>query len=155
MRKFGSLLELQSCVGEEIGVSDWIVVDQKRIDTFADATGDRQWIHVDPQRAATGPFGVTVAHGYLTLSLIPFLMSSAIQVEGVKMGVNYGLNKVRFPSPVKVGARVRGRCRLLGMEPLPLGGTLSGFQLSMEVTIECEGSSKPACVAETLSRRYC
>lgn len=154
MRTFSSLDELTTCVGQEVGVSEWVSIEQSRINAFADATGDQQWIHVDPERAAQGPFGAPIAHGYLTLSLIPLLTASAMKIEGTKMGVNYGLNKVRFPSPVKVNSRVRGRYRLVSVEPLPPVGKLTGFQVTMEVTIECEGSSKPACVAETVSRRY-
>lgn len=149
MKTFAKLQELQTQVGQEIGVSDWVTVDQKRIDLFAQATGDHQWIHVDPVRAAKGPYGGTVAHGFLTLALLPELGQAALQIGDVRMGINYGLNKVRFPAPVKSGARVRGRFKLLALEPLP-----GGAQLTMEVTIEIEGGDKPACVAESLSRRY-
>jgi acyl dehydratase len=155
MRRFDRLVDLESCIGEEIGLSDWVVIDQARIDAFAEATGDRQWIHVDPERAAKGPFGATIAHGFLTVSLIPMLTSQAMKIGDVKMGVNYGLNKVRFPAPVKVNSRVRGRFRLVSMEKLPSANGLQGFQLTIESTIECEGGPKPVCVAQTVSRRYC
>lgn len=154
MRKFDRLVDLESCVGGEIGVSDWVVVDQARIDAFAEATGDRQWIHVDPERAAGGPFGATIAHGFLTVSLIPMLTSQAMKIDDVKMGVNYGLNKARFPSPVKVNSRLRGRFRLISMERLASTNGLQGFQLTIESTIECEDLPKPVCVAQTVSRRY-
>lgn len=149
MTHYDKLQDLAPGVGQEIGVSDWVTVDQKRIDLFAQATGDHQWIHVDPVRAAKGPYGGTVAHGFLTLALLPELGQAALQIGDVRMGINYGLNKVRFPAPVKSGARVRGRFKLLALEPLP-----GGAQLTMEVTIEIEGGDKPACVAESLSRRY-
>ena len=149
MRTFSRLLDLQGLVGNELGVSDWVLVDQQRIDRFAQATGDHQWIHTDPVRAAAGPFGATVAHGFLTLSLVPLLFESGFAIDDVKMGVNYGLNRVRFMSPVRVGGRVRGQFKLLGYEPLE-----GGAQLTVQVTIELEGSPKPACVAETVSRRY-
>jgi acyl dehydratase len=149
MRTFEHLAELQALVGHEVAVSDWITVDQQRIDRFADATGDRQWIHIDPERAALGPFGATVAHGFLTLSLLPELSASAIEVRDTRMGVNYGLNRVRFPAPVPAGSRLRGRFRLLAYEPIA-----GGAQLTMEVTMEREGSDKPVCVAESVARRY-
>jgi acyl dehydratase len=154
MRKFESLSELQTLIGQEIAVSDWVDIDQKRIDLFAEVTGDHQWVHVDPVRAATGPFGATIAHGFLTLSLLPLLSASAMSIGDVKMGVNYGLNKVRFPSPVKVGSRLRGRISLVAMEPLPPMGALRGYQLTLSVIMECEGADKPACIAESVSRRY-
>jgi acyl dehydratase len=149
MRTFEHLAELQALVGQEVAVSDWITVDQQRIDRFADATGDRQWIHVDPVRAAAGPFGATVAHGFLTLSLLPELSASAIDVRDTRMGVNYGLNRVRFPAPVPSGSLLRGRFRLLAYEPIA-----GGAQLTMEVTMERQGSDKPVCVAESVARRY-
>jgi acyl dehydratase len=154
MREFDSIEELQPLIGQEVAVSDWITIDQERIDRFADATDDHQWIHVDPQRAQAGPFGTTVAHGFLTLALLPRLAQQAIAIRSTKMGVNYGLNRVRFPAPVAVGSRVRGRFTLQKIEILePLRG-MPGAQLVWEVTIECEGSSKPVCVAESVSRRY-
>lgn len=150
MREFETLAELGKHVGEEIGTSDWIVVTQEMIDTFADATGDHQWIHVDPERAASGPFGATIAHGFLTLSLLPRLGSASITIKDQKMGVNYGLNRVRFTAPVRAGARVRGRSTLVGFDPLPNNGA----QVTMNVVVELEGSDRPACVAEAISRRY-
>jgi acyl dehydratase len=144
-----TLSSLQQRIGEELAVSDWLTVDQATIDKFADATGDHQWIHVDKERAAKGPFGTTVAHGYLTLSLLPKLAESALKVDDVRMGVNYGLNRVRFPAPVPSGSRIRARLKLLAYEPID-----GGAQLVMEVTMEREGSDKPVCVAETVSRRY-
>ncbi len=149
MRRFARLAELQALVGQEIGVSDWVVVDQDRIDAFAHATGDHQWIHVDAERAAGGPFGATVAHGFLTLSLLPLLFETGFAIDDVKMGLNYGLNRVRFPTPVRAGSRVRGHFKLLSFEPLP-----GGAQLVVEATIELEGAAKPACVAQTVNRRY-
>ncbi|WP_329319755.1 MaoC family dehydratase [Streptomyces sp. NBC_01262] len=148
-RTFASLEELRAAVGEELGTSDWLEVDQKRIDLFAEATGDHQWIHVDPEKAATGPFGTTIAHGYLTLSLIPQFTFSLLKVEGVKMGVNYGVNKVRFPSPVPVGSRLRASSRLAEVTEVP-----GGAQIVTVVTIEREGGEKPVCVAETVARYY-
>ncbi len=150
MRVFENLAELAACAGEEIAVSDWVEVTQQRIDAFADATGDRQWIHVDPQRAAQGPFGTTIAHGYLTLSMLPMFMESAIELRGVRMSVNYGLNRVRFPAPVPVGSRLRARFRIASVEDVGNGG----LQIVTEATIEREGSEKPACIAETVARRY-
>lgn len=140
---------MQSFVGEAIGVSDWITVTQERIQLFADATGDHQWIHLDTERAKQGPFGTTIAHGFLTLSLLPEMSVSAFQVEGTKMGVNYGLNKVRFPAPVPSGSRLRGHFKLLKYEPLE-----GGAQVTVEVTMEREGSDKPVCVAESVGRRF-
>ena len=149
MTSFEHLADLQARVGEEVGVSDWITVDQQRINLFAEATGDHQWIHIDPERAAKGPFGTTIAHGFLTLSLLPEMSASAFQVRDTHMGVNYGLDRVRFPAPVPTGSRLRGRFKLLKYEPLE-----GGAQLTVEVTMEREGSAKPVCVAESLARRY-
>ncbi|WP_280152657.1 MaoC family dehydratase [Piscinibacter sp. XHJ-5] len=149
MKHFDKLADLQALVGHEIGTSDWITVDQKRIDLFADATGDHQWIHVDVARAKAGPFGAPVAHGFLTLSLLPEMAASAIEIADVRMGVNYGLNRVRFPAPVPVDSRLRGRFKLLAYEPLD-----GGAQLTMEATMEREGSPKPVCVAESVTRRF-
>ncbi|MEN8653060.1 MaoC family dehydratase [Streptomyces sp. 21So2-11] len=148
-RIFTSAEELRAGVGEQLGHSAWLEVDQKRIDLFADATGDHQWIHVDPEKAATGPFGATIAHGYLTLSLLPALVPQIMRVEGMKMGINYGTNKVRFPSPVPVGSRLRATAVL--KEVTDAGG---GFQVTAVVTVEREGAEKPACVAESVSRYY-
>ena len=149
MRSFEHLSDLATLVGQEVGVSDWITVDQRRIDGFAEATGDRQWIHIDPQRAAAGPFGTPIAHGFLTLSLLPEMSASAMQVRDTRMGVNYGLNKVRFTAPVPVDSRVRGSFKLLAYEPIE-----GGAQLTTEVTMQREGSDKPVCVAVSLARRY-
>ncbi|MEU8569752.1 MaoC family dehydratase [Streptomyces pathocidini] len=148
-RVFSSLDELRSAVGEQLGHSDWLEIDQKRIDLFAEATGDHQWIHVDPEKAAAGPFGTTIAHGYLTLSLLPVLVPQLMRVEGVRMGINYGSNKVRFPSPVPVGSRVRATGTIA--EVVEAGG---GVQLTTAVTVEREGGEKPVCVAEAVSRFY-
>jgi len=149
MRVFRSIAEMEPLVGQEIAVSDWIEVTQERIRLFAEATHDRQWIHLDAERAKAGPFGTTIAHGFLTLSLLPEMSASAFDVQGTRMGVNYGLNKVRFPAPVPSGSRLRGRFKLLRYEPLD-----GGAQVTMEVTMEREGSEKPVCVAESLSRRF-
>ncbi|MFC8509216.1 MaoC family dehydratase [Streptomyces sp. NPDC057411] len=148
-RIFTSAEELRAGVGEQLGHSDWLEIEQKRIDQFADATGDHQWIHVDPERAAAGPFGRTIAHGYLTLSLLPTLVPQIMRVEGMKMGINYGTNKVRFPSPVPVGSRLRATAVLT--EVTEAGG---GVQVTATVTVEREGGDKPACVAESVSRYY-
>ena len=149
MRSFDHLTDLQALVGETLGVSDWITVTQQRIQLFADATGDHQWIHHDAERAATGPFGTTIAHGFLTLSLLPEMGASAFKVLDTRMGVNYGLGKVRFPAPVPSGSRLRGHFKLTKYEPLD-----GGAQITCEVTMEREGSDKPVCVAESIARRY-
>ncbi len=154
MKTFESLQALKQHVGQEIGQSEWMVVDQARIDKFADATGDFNWVHVDPARAAASPFGKTIAHGFLTLSLIPLILNKVLTVENVKLSLNYGLNKVRFPSPVPVDSRVRGRVRLKEMEDVaPVGGN-PGYQVVYEVTVDREGSDKPCCIAEMVLRRY-
>lgn len=148
---FSSLDELRALTGQEVAVTDWVLIDQARINQFAQATGDHQWIHVDPDRAAReSPFGATVAHGFLTLSLIAEFLQSSLGCQGVRMGVNYGLNKVRFTSPVKVDSRVRGRATLLTVEDLPD----QAVQMAWSVTVEIEGQVKPACVAELLARWY-
>lgn len=148
---FSSLDELRALTDQEVAVTDWVVIDQARINQFAQATGDQQWIHVDPERAAReSPFGATVAHGFLTLSLIAEFLQSSIGCQGVRMGVNYGLNKVRFTSPVKVDSRVRGRATLLTVEDLPD----QAVQMAWSVTVEIEGQAKPACVAGLLARWY-
>jgi len=149
MRSFENLIDLQPLVGQEIGTSDWHTIDQQRIDQFAQATGDHQWIHVDPERAAAGPFGTTVAHGFLTLSLMALMYNSAFEVRNSRMGVNYGLNRVRFTAPVPVNSRLRGRFKLLAYEAIE-----GGAQLTVEVTMEREGSDKPVCVAQSLTRRF-
>ena len=143
------LADLPGRIGEVLGVSPWLQIDQARIDAFAQATDDLQWIHTDPARAAAGPFGSTIAHGFLTLSLLPWMGENAFEVQGQRMGLNYGLNKVRFPAPVPVGSRLRGHFKLTACEPID-----GGWQVVVEVTIEREGSDKPVCVAESLSRRY-
>ncbi len=149
MIRIDELESLKERVGEELAVGEWLTVDQATIDKFAEATGDHQWIHVDRERAAKGPFGTTVAHGFLTLSLLPRLAQSALEVGDVRMGVNYGLNRVRFPAPGPSGSRIRARLKLLSYEPMD-----GGAQLVMQVTMEREGSDKPVCVAESVSRRY-
>jgi acyl dehydratase len=149
MKHYETLAEMQALVGQELGSSDWLTIEQARIDQFAQATGDHQWIHTDPARAASGPFGATVAHGFLTLALVPVLSETAFAIDDVRMGVNYGLNRVRFAAPVRVGSRVRGHFRLLAFEALP-----GGAQMTVQATLELEGSPKPACVAETVARRY-
>ncbi|WP_333768302.1 MaoC family dehydratase [Streptomyces sp. IBSBF 2435] len=148
-RVFASPDELRAAVGEQLGWTDWLEVDQQRIDTFAEATGDHQWIHVDPERAADGPYGTTIAHGYLTLSLIPSLTPTLFRVEGVRMGINYGVNKVRFPSAVPVGSRLRATATVT--ELTEVGG---GVQMVTRVTVEREGGDKPVCVAETVVRFF-
>ena len=146
---FEQLADLQPLVGQEIAVSDWITITQERINQFAEATGDHQWIHVDAERAKNSPFKSTVAHGFLTLSLIPCFAEPSIKVRSIKMGINYGLNKVRFTNPVKVDSRLRGRFVLKAFDPIE-----GGAQVTMNVTVEIEGQEKPACVAESISRRY-
>ncbi|MEV0171514.1 MaoC family dehydratase [Streptomyces sp. NPDC050803] len=141
--------ELKKLAGSDLGTSEWIEVTQERIDTFADATGDHQWIHVDPARAAEGPFGAPIAHGYLTLSLFIPLFTELLDVQGVTTKVNYGLNKVRFPSPVKVGSRIRLSGRLTEVEDVP-----GGVQITVDGAIEIEGGAKPAAVLQSLSRFY-
>ena len=150
MRTLQNLAELPPLVGQEVAVSDWITVTQEQVNLFAQATGDHQWIHVDVEKAKAGPFGAPIAHGFLTLSLIPKFFQTSIEIRNTGMGVNYGLNKVRFTSPVPVGSRLRGRMKLLSCEPIDNGG----MQMAWQVTVEREGSDKPACVAESLSRRY-
>ena len=150
MKVFASLQEVVQCVGQEVAVSDWITVTQEQIDLFAQATGDHQWIHVDPKRAAEGPFGTTIAHGYLTLSLVPKFFESAMRIDNVRMSINYGLNKVRFMAPVPVNSRLRARITLLGCDPLEP----QGFQQTWQVQVEREGSDKPVCVAESIARRF-
>jgi len=141
---------LKSLVGKDLGHSEWLEITQERVNTFADATGDHQWIHVDVERARTGPFGAPIAHGYLTLSLVIPLFSGLLTVDGITMGVNYGLEKVRFPSPVKVGARIRLAARVVSVEDVAGNGVQSTF----DFTVEVEGSDKPACVARPVYRHY-
>ena len=147
MRIFNGIAELAEAVGEELGSSDWMVVDQERVNAFADATGDHQWIHVDVEKAATGPFGGTIAHGLLTLSLLPTFLHQIYRVDNVSMAVNYGLNKVRLPAPVPVGAKLRATSKLLEVEPLD-----GAVQAVLSTTIESEGAQKPACVVESIVR---
>ncbi|MGH3439886.1 MAG: MaoC family dehydratase [Sciscionella sp.] len=146
MRVFSSLDELVAAKGEHLGHSEWHTVTQEQVDTFADATGDHQWIHVDVERAKDGPFGTTIAHGYLTLSMLPMLGAQVYRVEGVKMGINYGSNKVRFPNTVPVGSRIRS-----GIELADVIDVAQGKQLVMTHVVEIEGMKKPACVAQTVS----
>ena len=150
MATFKTLQDLAAQLGNEVAVSDWVVVTQERINQFAQATGDHQWIHVDAERAKSGPFGVTIAHGFLTLSLLSAFFEEAIQVEQVRMGVNYGLNKVRFVAPVPVNSRLRARLKLLKADAIDN----NGLQSTWEVTMEREGAPRPVCVAESLVRMY-
>ena len=144
------MAELAACVGQEVAVSDWHTITQQQVDLFAQATGDHQWIHVDPEKAAAGPFGGPIAHGFLTLSMLPQFFETSFEIVGSRMGVNYGLNKVRFTSPVPVGSRLRARMTLLASEPIDN----AGIQMTWQVTVEREGAAKPVCVAESLVRRY-
>ena len=145
MRTFTTLEDLTAAVGEDLGASDWLTIEQERVDAFADATGDHQWIHVDVEAAAAGPFGGTIAHGYLTLSLVPMLGTQIFSLETPGAKLNYGVNKVRFPSPVPVGSRVRAHAKLVDVAEVP-----AGRQATFGWTIEIEGSPKPGCVAETV-----
>ena len=140
--------ELAASVGKHLGYSDWLTIDQERVNRFADATGDHQWIHVDPERAKSGPFGGTIAHGYLTMSLVNLFLPQIMEVRSIAMGVNYGADKLRFPAPVKIGARVRGGGELLKIEEVK-GGAI---QATIRVTVEIEGGDRPGCVVETISR---
>lgn len=150
MRAIASVEELKSLVGQEVTVTDWFDISQERVNLFAEATGDHQWIHLDVERSRKeSPYRTTIAHGFLTLSLLPMIMQSAISMPESKMSVNYGLNKVRFPSPVPVGSRVRGRLFLQDVEDIE-----GGVQISWKVTIEREDGDKPVCVAESIARRY-
>ncbi|MCH8131822.1 MAG: MaoC family dehydratase [Myxococcales bacterium] len=147
---FETPADLKNAIGKQLGVSDWLEIDQQRIDKFADATGDHQWIHVDPARAKNGPFGATIAHGYLTQSLVNYFLPQIVEVHGISMGVNYGANRIRFPAPVRVGSRIRGSAELLGVEETKDGG----IQATIRVTVEIEGSERPGCVIDTISRYY-
>ena len=149
MRIIETVEELQSLIGQEVAVGDWFVVEQSRIDAFADATGDHQWIHVDPERAKSGPFGTAIAHGYLTLSLAPVFLGEVLVVEGISMGVNYGCNKVRFPAPVPVGSKLRLGASVAGVEDVS-----GGVQVVLDLTLDTEGSTKPSCVAQVVYRYY-
>lgn len=150
MRVFETLQDLAACVGQEVAVSDWIAVTQEQVNQFAEATGDPQWIHVDVERAKSGPFGGTIAHGFLTLSMLPKFFESSFEIRQTRMGINYGLNRVRFTSVVPVGSRLRARMTLKAAEWIEQGG----LQMAWSVTVEREGHDKPVCVAESLSRRY-
>lgn len=146
---FTNAEQVLRAVGQRLGESDWLTIEQDRIDQFAEATGDHQWIHVDPERAKAGPFGATIAHGYLTLALVNMFLPEIVRVDNAKMGVNYGCDRVRFPAPVKVGSRVRGVGELLKAEPLE-----GGVQMTVRVTVEVDGSERPGCVVDTISRFY-
>jgi acyl dehydratase len=149
MKTYQKLSDLQTLTGSVLGTSEWLGIDQARIDQFAVVTGDDQWIHVDPVRAAAGPFGATVAHGHLTLSLLPVMVRTAFTVHDVRMTINYGFNRVRFPAPVPVGSRLRGHFKLLTFETIA-----GGAQVAIEVSTEREGHAKPVCVAESLARHF-
>lgn len=150
MKTFQTLKELAACTGQTVAASDWITITQEQVNQFAEATGDHQWIHVDVEKAKKGPFGAPIAHGFLTLSLLPRFFESTIEVVESAMGVNYGLNKVRFIAPVPVGSRLRAHMKLLSAEPIDN----NGYQMAWEVTVEREGAAKPVCIAESLARRY-
>lgn len=150
MKIFENISDLQPLVGESIGTSAWLLIDQERVNRFADATGDHQWIHVDPERARRGPFGGPIAHGFLTLSLLPAFFATAFEIRNSSSGINYGLDRVRFMTPVHVGKRLRAHFRLMAWDALEGGGA----QMKIEMTVECEGESKPACVAESITRRF-
>ncbi|MEY3445725.1 MAG: hypothetical protein RIR45_480 [Pseudomonadota bacterium] len=150
MKTFQTLQDLAACAGQTIATSDWVTISQEQINQFAQATGDHQWIHVDVERATAGPFGAPIAHGFLTLSLIPTFFENALHVVQVRMGVNYGLNKVRFISPVPVQSRLRAHLKLLQGEAIDN----EGMQMTWEVTVEREGATKPVCIAESLARHY-
>jgi acyl dehydratase len=149
MRVFNGVDDLRAAVGTQVGAGEWYTIEQGQIDTFADATDDHQWIHVDAEKAKDGPFGTTIAHGFLTLSLLPALVKDVYRVDGVKMGINYGLNKVRFTSPLPVGSKVRGNVELVDVADVT-----GGVQLTTKITVEIEGSERPALVAEWLTRQY-
>lgn len=150
MRTFRTLADLAALVGQEVATSDWVTITQQQVNLFAEATGDHQWIHVDVERASAGPFGAPIAHGFLTLSLLPKFFESALEVLETRMGVNYGLNRVRFTAPVPVGSRLRAHLKLLECQALPD----NGWQMTWGVTVEREGAEKPVCIAESLTRRY-
>ena len=150
MKTFESLADLAACVGQEVAVSDWVEITQAQVNRFAEATGDHQWIHVDVERAKAGPFGGPIAHGFLTLSLLPVFFESAFDIRNTRMGVNYGLNRVRFTAPVPVGSRLRARLTLQAIEPIDQGGQ----QMTWAVVVEREGADKPVCFAESLVRQF-
>ena len=142
--------DLLTSVGQSLGASEWLEITQSRIDQFAEATGDHQWIHVDPERAKDGPFGQCIAHGYLTQSLVNFFLPQIVEVQGISMGVNYGADRVRFPAPVPVGSRIRGQGELVAAEETRDGG----IQATIRVTVEIQGGERPGCVIDTISRYY-
>ena len=144
---FAGPTAVKDAVGQHLGFTDWMVVDQDRINRFADATGDHQWIHVDEEKAKAGPFGATIAHGCLTLSLTNLFLPQLISVENISMGINYGVNKVRFPAPVRAGSRIRGGAEIAEVDDIP-----GGVQAIIRITVELEGSDKPACVVENVTR---
>ena len=150
MKTFQTLADIAAHLGQEVAVSDWITITQEQVNQFAEATGDHQWIHVDVEKAKAGPFGAPIAHGFLTLSLLPKFFESSMHIVESRMGVNYGLNKVRFVSPVPVGSRLRARMKLLACDAIDN----NGMQMTWEVTVEREGASKPVCIAESIARRY-
>lgn len=150
MKTFHTYAELRACAGQEVDITDWLAIAQEQVNLFADATGDHQWIHTDPVKAAQGPFGKPIAHGFLSLSLLPLFFSQSVRIEGSTMDVNYGLNKVRFPAPVPVGSRVRARVAIQAVEAVGA----DCVQITWLVTVEREGGDKPVCVAESLSRSY-
>lgn len=150
MREIASVEELKNLIGQEVAVTEWFSITQERVNQFAEATGDHQWIHLDVERCKKeSPYGTTIAHGFLTLSLLPLIMQSAVSMPESKLSVNYGLNKVRFPAPVPVGSKLRGRMMLQDVEDIE-----GGVQITWKVTIEREGSDKPVCIAESIARRY-
>ncbi|HQW19427.1 MAG TPA: MaoC family dehydratase [Rhodocyclaceae bacterium] len=146
---FSSAQEVLEAVGKDLGATEWVELTQERVNKFADATDDHQWIHVDPERAKTGPFGACVAHGYLTLSLANLFLPQLVEIRNMRMGVNYGCEKVRFPAPVKVGKRIRGRGEVVNVEKAG-----EGVQATIRITIDIEGEAKPGCVVDTISRYY-
>ena len=150
MKIFQTLQELAACIGQTVAVSPWTEITQEQVNMFAEATGDHQWIHIDPERAKEGPFGTPIAHGFLTLSLLPRFFATAFKIDNVRMGVNYGLNKVRFTAPVPVGSRLRAHMTLQACEPIDN----NGMQLTWLVSVQREGADKPVCVAESLTRLY-
>ena len=144
---FDGVDAVRAAVGQHLGYSEWLEITQERVNLFADATGDHQWIHVDPERAKDGPFGAAIAHGYLTVSLSNYFLPQVVDVQGISAGINYGVNKIRFPSPVPVGSKVRGGVELAAVEEVK-----GGIQTTMVITIEIEGQDRPACIIESLSR---
>jgi acyl dehydratase len=155
MKIFETLADVAALLGQDVASSDWFTVSQEQVNLFAQATGDHQWIHVDAKKAQAGPFGGTISHGFLTLSMLPVFFESALQIQQVRMGLNYGLNRVRFTSPVRVGSRLRAHMKLLACAAIEQPGQeQQGQQITWEVTVECEGLAKPVCVAESIVRYY-